>query len=95
LVTIADDPWGAPLRAILDNLSEQGMGLVLLRPIELGATLLVQLRSRQAGSHQTLHARVVHASLLSDGMWLVGCTLASELSGSGVRRALKHVRAGG
>jgi hypothetical protein len=93
LVPIGDDPRGAPVRAILDNLSEQGIGLVFLRPVESGSTFIVQLHGRQPGSYLTCQAQVVHASPLPDGMWLVGCTLAPKLSGSGVRRALRHLRA--
>jgi hypothetical protein len=62
--------------SIVRNISANGIGLLLTRPVEPGTLLDVELRSR---SIVTRVAQVVHSSKQEDG-WLVGCTLTNPLS---------------
>ena len=62
--------------SIVKNISANGIGLLLTRPLDPGTLIDVELRSR---SIVTRVALVVHSSKQEDG-WLVGCTFNNPLS---------------
>lgn len=69
-----EGPWPAKV----SNISANGIGLVVSRPVEPGALLNVELH-RGDNSHALL-ACVVYVKELEDGQWLLGCTFASDLN---------------
>jgi hypothetical protein len=67
-------------RAFLQDISPQGLGLVLDRSFEVGTLLAIQLRTVHAGVSGILTARVIHATPQADGSWLLGCSLNCRLT---------------
>ena len=67
-------------RAFLQDVSLEGIGLILDRPFDIGTLLAVQLRSTHTGVSGILTAKVIHATQQGDGSWLVGCTLNRRLT---------------
>jgi hypothetical protein len=65
--------WGA----VVENLSRTGVGLRLCYPFKPGTHLAVELRA--GGVKRTFITRVVRASDLPDGAWLVGCEFTAPL----------------
>ncbi len=70
------DSWKARLR----DVSAGGIGVVLERRFERGTTLTVQLQNGSAEAPRTLLARVMHATRLPEGEWLLGLSLLRQLS---------------
>lgn len=68
--------WPGTIR----DISTRGLGLVLARRFERGAGLAVEVSHPGADSKDTLLARVVHATALPEGRWLLGCAFVSEIS---------------
>ena len=79
--------WEAAIRDISGN----GIGLLLSRRFEAGASLAIEIPEAARGQKHLLLARVVRATLQSDGNWLVGCTLMSPLAEDEVRLLLGTV----
>jgi hypothetical protein len=71
-----DVMWPARLR----DISPGGAGLVVGRRYEPRSVLAVEFPGNGAIPTDVLFARVVHATALADGYWLLGCAFASELS---------------
>jgi hypothetical protein len=68
---------GAPSRlAIVQNLSTQGIGLLLTEAIAPDTVLEIEIHGRSIVKR---FVRVVHSTRQADG-WLVGCSLNSSLS---------------
>ncbi len=67
-------------RAILKDLSVEGIGLMLNRKLEPGTVLVVQLRGGRRGTSQTRLARVVQATPHDSGHWLIGCKLTWHMN---------------
>ena len=63
------------------DISTGGVALVLGASVRPGSDLLIDLKTKNPGICLTLHARVVHATLETEGSWVVGCefiTLPTE-----------------
>jgi hypothetical protein len=67
-------------RAFLQDVSPEGLGLVLDRSFDVGTLLAIQLRTLHAGVSGILTARVIHATPQPDGSWLLGCRLNRRLT---------------
>jgi hypothetical protein len=67
-------------RVPLHDVSAGGVGLLLRQPLAVGAVLLVELPAARPGLAPTRLARVTHATAWAEGVWLVGCALASPLA---------------
>jgi c-di-GMP-binding flagellar brake protein YcgR len=67
------------LRAVVRDLSATGIGLVVNQPLKAGAVLLLSLEAVDRRLARALPARVMHASAVSDGHWLVGCQFVRRL----------------
>ncbi|MCI0684191.1 MAG: PilZ domain-containing protein [Gemmataceae bacterium] len=65
-------------RAWVMNLSKQGIGVLLPRPVPVGAYLTIQMRASQGAVSMTGH--VVHATLHGQGEWLIGCEFMQPLN---------------
>lgn len=76
-----DDREGAVI-----NISPNGLGLRVSRPVEVGAVLSVGLENQL----QVL-ACVVHVTLESPGSWVLGCTLIRELAEPELQNLVKKV----
>jgi hypothetical protein len=61
--------------AAVDNVSGQGIGLVVPEPVESDSYLALLVD----GIVRLLLARVIHVTPQSEGAWLVGCELVSRL----------------
>lgn len=66
------------LAAKVRDIGTGGVGLLLVRPFEQGALLLIEL-SGDDGAPTPLLVRVVHVQAHADGGWLVGCELLDAL----------------
>ncbi len=66
--------------AVIRDASSDGLGLVVPCCFEPGTVLAIQLQAREAGFSGVLTGRVVHATPLPDGTWVVGCLLSRPLT---------------
>ena len=62
------------------NLSAQGIGLILTRPVAAGTFVVIHLRSNDPARTYELTAHVVHCTALPHGEWNLGCELVNPLS---------------
>jgi hypothetical protein len=72
-------PGGEALEAWIHNLSEEGIGLNLSRPLDKGTPLTIRLGGLTDKVTLRLPAEVVHATQELDGSWRVGCQFAAKL----------------
>jgi hypothetical protein len=76
-IQAADDPDAGYQAATLCNIAAEGIGLLLVYPVEAGTRYRVQFRHLLVGDRLV---EVVHASPTEDG-WLVGCKVYMPFSG--------------
>lgn len=62
------------------DVSVEGVGLVMDRPVETGTLLGLDLRSDDPSLAYTVHARVIHSRERPDGRWHVGCSFTRRLT---------------
>jgi serine/threonine protein kinase len=62
------------------DISKHGISVVLGYQFEPGTLLAIEVRNASSGVPRTLQARVVHVRPRTGGKWLLGCSLAGELS---------------
>lgn len=77
-VFVNDDHEYQP--AWVANLSLGGIGLQIQRPVELGTSILVQIRSPVSNQMHKLPAHVAHCSQVPQGEWYLGCEFIAPLS---------------
>jgi hypothetical protein len=65
--------------ATLHDISAEGVGVILGRPIEPGAIIRVEIRSQARCCWYLKKARVVHAQPLTAGSWLAGLEFLMKL----------------
>ena len=67
-------------RAWLADLSQTGVGLVMIRSVPVNALIHILLRT--STTHQLMHLQgeVAHATLQASGEWLIGCRLSRALT---------------
>jgi hypothetical protein len=70
----------SPRRALLHDISGQGVAFILREPLAQGSTLTVQLPTPQNQAARNLVACVAHCTQLCASAWLVGCSLSEALS---------------
>jgi hypothetical protein len=70
-----DLSWPATVR----DISVKGVGLVLRRRFEPGTGLAIEVPATATHPGDTLLGKVVHATALAGGNWLLGCQFVSEL----------------
>jgi hypothetical protein len=66
--------------ALVENISNTGLRLVLRRCYEPGRVLAVSWRHAHGVTQRTLLAHVIHARNVGDGTWSMGCRLAARVS---------------
>jgi hypothetical protein len=64
----------------IHNLSATGIGLRVQQPLKPGMGLVILLQSRRRQLSRPLAVRVMHATPLADGDWLLGCQFVRRLS---------------
>jgi PilZ domain len=64
----------------LRDVSINGVGIIINRRLARGAALMIETKAPDNSSALSLSARVVHSTMVSQGVWLVGCTFTSSLS---------------
>ena len=62
------------------NLSKTGVGLVLARPVPVGAFVVLSVRSTDRSTTYELAAHVMHATFQTQTDWFVGCELVTALN---------------
>lgn len=72
-----DDVW---MMGASQDISLAGIGFILHRRFDPGTLLTVDLERPKRDSWGTLHARVMHHTLQTDGNWMIGCALVPALS---------------
>jgi hypothetical protein len=77
--------WPATVR----DISAGGVSLVVPRRFEPGAGLVIEIPAGDSTPADSLLARVVNATRLPQGQWLLGCSFPSELSDDELRRLLR------
>jgi hypothetical protein len=80
MVRVCAKPERKVYRALIRDATRQGLGIIMERGFEVGTGLAIRLDPGQTDKAAVLMAEVRHSSQLSDGSWLVGCSLARELS---------------
>lgn len=82
------------LSAVVRNVSQGGVSLLLGRPFEPGEMLGIELPGPAEGTTYTVLACVVHARPQNDDEWFIGCTFSRELSDEDLQafgaRRVKH-----
>lgn len=68
-------------RALVKDVSENGIGLIVERAFVKGTILAIQLRKAEAGFSGILSAIVQHTSVTDEGYCVVGCRLSRSLTG--------------
>jgi hypothetical protein len=66
--------------ALVRDVSQRGIGLLLQQSLEPGTMVVIELPRRHTGFSGILSGQVRHATLQADGCWLVGCSLTRSLS---------------
>jgi hypothetical protein len=80
-------PPGATFRlALVQNVSTQGIGLLLTEAVPPETVLEIEMHGQSIVKR---FARVVHSTRQSDG-WLVGCSLNNSLSDGELERLLNN-----
>jgi hypothetical protein len=74
--------------ATVCDISLEGMGLIVRKPLPLGLEIGVDLDSAEAGLSYTMCARVLRLAPLSDGTWRAGCAFLRALSEEELRSLL-------
>jgi hypothetical protein len=67
-------------RALLRDISGQGICLVTTNSIPIGSVLFIQMRSRRKGNTFTRLSKVIHTTQQADGSWLIGARMTPQLS---------------
>ena len=67
-------------RAWIIDLSRQGIGMQLTRPVEAGRLLVVLVKSNDGTRTFELSARVMHCNPVPHDEWYVGCELTAQLT---------------
>jgi hypothetical protein len=80
--------WPATVR----DISAGGVGLVVARRFEPGAGLVIEIPATDTTPADSLLARVMHATALPHGLWLLGCSFPSQLSDDELRGLLRLAR---
>jgi hypothetical protein len=75
--------WG-----IAQNISAQGMGLLLSVYIKPGTRLVIETLEPGAGSPLALAARVRHCTQQAEDRWIAGCEFTNRLSDKQLRALL-------
>jgi hypothetical protein len=76
-------------RAYVRNVSAVGIGLLLNRRFEPGATLIVELQGKTRPRH--LLVRVIRMARQSSREWLLGCSFLSRLNEEAVNELCKSM----
>jgi hypothetical protein len=81
-----EQPQDAPGWA--SNLSENGIGLNLPYPLEVGINIVFQFVGSKPTARVTMQARVIHVTNWYDGNWRIGCRFDSRLGREALDRLL-------
>jgi hypothetical protein len=79
LPTLVGGDANAGDAATVKDVSAKGVGLVLDRPLKLGAVVVIQLQSASLRLSRPMPVRVLHARQQEDGRWLHGCVFLRQL----------------
>lgn len=60
--------------AVVQDVSDGGIGLVMRRPFAPGAVLTLRFTEREAGTNVIAEVQVIHAHPVREGRWTHGCT---------------------
>lgn len=74
----------------VQNISEDGIGLLLDRPLETGCHFWVVMRGADDVLLGKMMIRVVHATSQADAQWLHGCLFTKEVSAVPTQSAPKR-----
>jgi hypothetical protein len=88
-VRLLTQPGFQLYRAVVRDISPQGIGLLTEQPFVAGAVLAVLLPRRHTNVSGVLTAQVRRATRLPDGTWLVGCSLSRPLTEKELRTLLE------
>ncbi len=84
-------PGVISIKAVITDISSQGIGLLLDRPLKPGTVLMLNLRRDRPSLIQS--ARVVHTRALPDGAWSVACELTIPLPEKDLRSLVEQTGA--
>ncbi len=76
----ADSASGERLSAVVRNISQGGISLLLGQSFEPGEMLSIELPGPVEGTTYTVLACVVHVRPQNDDEWIIGCTFSRELN---------------
>jgi PilZ domain len=79
-----------PFPGTVQNISENGIGLLLDREVTAGTCLWVVMRGADDVLLGKMMIRVVHASSQPDGHWLHGCLFTNETSEAELQATAKR-----
>src|SRR5262245_5132454 len=85
---LAAPAWGkkeAQWPAVISDVSEGGIRLVLRRRFEPGTGLGVELPGHDGSEPYTVLVKVIHVRAASGGTWALGCQFISQLSDDELR----------
>jgi PilZ domain len=88
LIQSADSTPDGFLLGNTQNISQEGIAVVVARPIQVGLVLKFQIARTVRFGHNLLEGVVVHATPRGPTQWLVGCKLSVTLSQSELEQFL-------
>ena len=91
LILLADGAPDCMLLAKTQNISQEGIAVVVARPIAVGLLLKFQIERTMRRGHEFLEGMVVHATPRGPNQWLVGCKLSATLSHADLEHFLDEV----
>ncbi len=91
LIQSADSAPDGFLLGNTQNISQEGIAVVVARPIQVGLVLRFQVEKSARAGHNLLEGVVVHATPRGPNQWLVGCKLSATLSQTELEQFLDEV----
>jgi PilZ domain len=80
MVRVLPKPTFQAMWAVVLDVSERGLGLLLCHPLDIGTIVAIQLQRKRIGMSGILSGRVVHCAQQDNKTWRVGCLLSRNLS---------------
>jgi Tfp pilus assembly protein PilZ len=76
---IGDSPMASSHKATLVDISENGIGLVTDKQLEVGTLLRISLETPHRGQHVTMAGQVRWVTVMAEKQFRVGCNLERRL----------------
>jgi hypothetical protein len=80
MVRVLPKPTFQAMWAVVLDVSQRGLGLLLCHPLEVGTVVAIQLQRKRIGMSGILSGRIIHCTRQDNKTWRIGCHLSRNLS---------------